>query len=126
MVVGDNAGNSDATTNQKVAHNSLESGLPWLEVGTGNKCTFLGSIFNNSWVEGVLGGTVEVDDSFLEGSDAVEHGGWQWDVVCDSWLQVVDRVDLGKQEHLCIGSPKNNNFVNFCFHGLNIAAQFVD
>jgi hypothetical protein len=28
MVVGDNAGNSDATTNQKVAHNSLESGLP--------------------------------------------------------------------------------------------------
>jgi hypothetical protein len=42
MVVRHNGSNTDARTNQKVAHNSLESGLSWFEIRTGNVAAVFG------------------------------------------------------------------------------------
>lgn len=126
MVVGDNRGDSDSRTDQVVAHDGLESCLPGLEVTASKKPAFLLSILNNGWVEGVLWGAIQVKNLFFNASDAEKDRGSHRGVVVNSSLEVLNFVKLWKHEHLCVCGPKDNNFVNFLFHVLNILSDLIN
>jgi hypothetical protein len=62
-------------------------------------------------VEGVLGGTVQVGNSLLDGGNAVKHGTGEGNIVFNTVLKVIKRVDLGEQEHLGVCGPQHNDLV---------------
>ena len=84
MVIGDARCEADTTADEEVAHDSLEAGLTRLEIGTGEEGALVLGVLNDSWVEGVLGGTVQVGALLLDGSDAIEDGGGEGRVVLNT------------------------------------------
>jgi hypothetical protein len=77
-------------------------------------------------MEGVLGRTIQVQDAFLDGSNAVEDRGGKGNVVLDSVEQIVKFVDLREEVLLGISGPEKYDFVCFLFHISNILPQFIN
>lgn len=126
MVVGNNGRQSDTRTDQEVRHYRLESCLTRLEVGTSQEGSLLSGILNDTWMERVLWRTIQVKDTLLNCSDAVENGTWQNSVTFDSALEVSNIFDLREEEHFGVSCPKNDDFVNLLLHVLNVLSDFVD
>jgi len=60
MIVGNATGKANTTTDQEVAHDGLEAGLSTLEVRAGDEGVVLAGILNDSGVERVLRGSVQI------------------------------------------------------------------
>jgi len=116
MVVGDARGESNTTANQEVAHDGLETRLSTLEVGASDQAAVLLGILNNSWVESVLGRTIQINALLLNCGHAVEHGRGKGLVGLNASHQVVHRVDLWKKEHLSVGGPQDDDLVDTLLH----------
>ena len=96
------------------------------EITTSKESAVLSSVLNNGWVESVLRGTVQVSHTFKDSSNTVKYGGWECLVGLDAVFQVVDGVDFGQQEHLSVGSPKDNNLIVSGLAGLNVNSEQVN
>jgi len=111
VVVGDDAGDADAGANQVVAHDGLEAGLTGFEVAASDESAMLLCKLNDSGVESVLGGAIQVSHAFLDRSNAVKDGGGQGLVSLDAGVEVVLSLNLRQQEHLSVGSPQDNHLI---------------
>ena len=126
MVVGNATGKADATADQEVAHDGLEAGLSTFEVRASNERVVLASVLNDSGVESVLGGSVQIKNLFFDTSHAVENGRGKGLVGFNSHLQIVDGVDLWQEEHFSVCSPQNDNLISAGLHVANITLDSVD
>ena len=126
MVVAHTAGKSEATTDQEVAHDCLETGLAALEVRAGEEGALDASVLNDSRVEGVLGRAIQVEDLLLDGRDTVEYGGRQLLVRLNAGLQIVEGIDLGEEEHLSVGGPEEDDLVSAGFHLANVLLDLLN
>ena len=126
MVVRDATGQANTGTDQEVAHDSLETRLSRFEIRAGDQGAFTLGILDDSWVERVLWGSVQIEALLFNGSDAVEDGGRQWGVVLHALQEVVNSVDLGEEEHLRVSCPQDDDLVSSLFHSADVCLQFVD
>lgn len=86
----------------------------------------LTSQLDDSGVEGVLGGTVQVSNTFLNGGNAIKDGGGEGNVVLDAVFKVVKSVDLGEEEHLGVGGPEEDNLVVTLLAILDVSSEEID
>mmetsp|Transcript_62848 Transcript_62848/g.180191 ORF Transcript_62848/g.180191 Transcript_62848/m.180191 type:complete len:234 (+) Transcript_62848:445-1146(+) len=126
MVVGHNGCQAQPAPDEEVTHYRLEARLAALEVAAPQEGTAFGGQFDDAWVEGVLGGAVQVDDTLLNGSHAIQHGCRQRQVLINAVLKVLYGGDLRKHHHLCVGSPKNDHLAGTVFRLPDIRAQSID
>ena len=122
MVVAHTAGKTKTATNEEIAHDGLETSLTALEVRAGNERALDASVLNDSGVESVLGRAVQVEDLLLDGGNAVKYGGRKGLVSLNAGLEVIEGIDLGKEEHLSVSSPEHDNLVAL---GLLLADLFL-
>ena len=54
MVVGNARSEANTTSDEEVAHDSLEAGLSRFEIRSGNQATILLGVLDDGWVESVL------------------------------------------------------------------------
>lgn len=126
MVVGHARGQSEAGTDNEVGHDGLESGLTRFEIVTSEEGLVLAGHLDDGGVEGILGGTVQVGDSFLNSGDAVKDGSGEGNVVLDAVLKIIESVDFGEEEHLGVGGPKENDLVVALLAFTNVLSEGVD
>lgn len=73
MVVAHDRCNTNARADKVVTHHSLKASLSRLKVITSDEGVVLSRILNNSGVESILRGAIQISDTFLDRSDTVKN-----------------------------------------------------
>lgn len=116
VVVADDSLRLDSGGDEEFGEGSFEFGLSGLEVITDDEDFILLGELDNSWDEGILGGSVDVGASFRDGGECEDGGGGDfWVVLFDGLHEVLVGVvdsSLNFTESFSVGSPENDDLVD--------------